>query len=393
MIKSYRRRDLLNVTLMGGVATAMMPLSSTLLLAADNRRVGPHASFRYTNPIASVTVRDCQIVKQGDTYYMTGTFPPFWKSKHFPGVRIVSSRDLIHWSKPKTVIGPDASHWYQQLFWAPEIFPHQGKFYLTFNCPANGATPIEDGVPIPQSVALAVADAITGPYTALTPGRPLTDGNDATLFLDTDRHVYVYSAVEHEGFKGIACSQVNLTQGSVIGPASECVPAGGPSDWDGGAKVGIEGPSVFERNGTYYMLYSSWRRGYEVGYATAPHPRGPWTKYSGGPIYGAQDPEWCNRYGSTYTQATDVPFGQVGHGSPFFGPDGRIWFCCHGIEQKGKGRDTEPHLVITPMEFRADGSLAMTLTWDSQIVPLPAAVTDPMWRESGTPASAGPRRK
>jgi beta-xylosidase len=262
---------------------------------------------------------------------------------------------------------------------------------LTFNCPANGATPIIEDVPFPQSVGLAVADTIMGPYTVLTPDHPLTDGNDGTLFLDTDGRVYLYSAVEHKGFTGIACSEVNLVQGSVIGSAVECVPAGGASDWDGGAKVAIEGPSVLERNGTYYMLYASWRRGYEVGYATAKSPRGPWNKYSGNPIYGAQDPEWCKLFNGTYTQSADVPFGQVGHGSPFFGPDGRIWFCCHGIEQKGKGRDTEPHLVIAPMDFRSDGSIAMKLTWTPQTVPVPARVADSTWRNSGTPASATPQ--
>jgi len=134
-------------------------------------------------------------------------------------------------------------------------------------------------------------------------------------------------------------------------------------------------------------MYSSWRHGYEVGYATASNPRGPWTKYSGNPIYGAQDPDWCKRYHTTFTQSPDVPFGQVGHGSPFFGPDGRLWFCCHGIEQKGKGPDTKPHLVITPMEFQPDGSIKMTLTWTPQTVPVPAPDKDPLWRENGTPAS------
>lgn len=300
---------------------------------------------------------------------------------------ITSSADLVHWSKPKVVMHPDAGHWYQQLFWAPEIFPYQGKFYLTFNCPANGAAPISKGVPFPQSVALAVAEAITGPYTVMTKDRPLIAGNDGTLFLDADGRVYLYRNDNPSGIQGI---EIDLRKGRTLGDSFDCIPAGGPSDWDGGPKVDVEGPSIFLRSGTYYLIYSSWRRGYEVGYATAKGPRGPWTKYSGNPIYGAQDPERCTLFNGTYTQSADVPFGQVGHGSPFFGPDGRIWFCSHGIEQKGKGRDTEPHLVITPMDFQPDGSLAMTLTWTPQRIPIPASVADSTWRDSGTPASETP---
>lgn len=280
----YNRRAVLKCALVGSATSALAPLSIVALSAPSSPTLTGGGRFSYTNPIAGVTVRDCQILKQGGTYYMTGTFPPFDESGPFPGVRIVSSTDLLHWSKPTVVLRPDATRWYQQLFWAPEIFPHRGKFYLTFNCPANGAAPIVEGVPF-QSVGLAIADTIMGPYTVLTQDRPLTAGNDGSLFLDTDGRVYLFTAGDQTAFTGIACSEVNLAQGSVVGAAVECVPAGGPSDWDGGAKVEIEGPSVFERNGTYYMLYASWRRGYEVGYATAANPRGPWTKYSGNPIY------------------------------------------------------------------------------------------------------------
>jgi hypothetical protein len=170
----YNRRELLKYAVIGGAASATGPLS--LASPPRNGTTGGHGSFRYTNPISGVRVRDCQIVKQDGIYYMTGTFPPFDESGPFPGVRIVSSRDLLHWSEPTVVLRPDVSRWYQQLFWAPEIFPHQGKFYLSFNCPANRATPIVEGVPIPQSVGLAVADKIMGPYTVLTPERPITDG-------------------------------------------------------------------------------------------------------------------------------------------------------------------------------------------------------------------------
>jgi hypothetical protein len=39
-------------------------------------------TFRYTNPITSdpaISMRDHQILKVGDIWYMTGTAAPYWK--------------------------------------------------------------------------------------------------------------------------------------------------------------------------------------------------------------------------------------------------------------------------------------------------------------------------
>jgi beta-xylosidase len=327
-------------------------------------------------------------VKLDGTYYMTGTFPPFGPQEGpSPGAKITSSTDLKNWTEPKVVVEP--ANWHRQLFWAPEIFPYKGKFYLTFNCPAIGAAPLKDGVDFQQSAGLAVADAIMGPYRVITQDRPLASGNDATLFLDSDGRVYLYTADGFNGRGAILCHEVDLEKGVALGAAEPAIFVGSDDDWDGGKGVGVEGPTVFKRNGIYYMLYASWHRGYEVGCATAKSARGPWTKCAGNPIYGAQDPEWCKQWHSTYAQAANIPFGQVAHGSPFFGPDERLWFCCHGIEQKGKGRDEAPHLVIAPMEFRSDASIAMQLTWTPQTVPVPAPQRDPLWRKSGSPASVG----
>ena len=48
--------------------------------------------------------------------------------------------------------------------------------------------------------------------------------------------------------------------------------AGNP-DWMIG---GIEGPFVFKRDGYYFMFFSAWTRGYEIGLLRATTPLGPW---------------------------------------------------------------------------------------------------------------------
>jgi beta-xylosidase len=56
--------------------------------------------IRYTNPIThdrAMGMRDHQILKVGDVWYMTGTSAPYWKGPN-PGVRLFSSRNLLNWT-------------------------------------------------------------------------------------------------------------------------------------------------------------------------------------------------------------------------------------------------------------------------------------------------------
>ena len=125
-----------------------------------------------------------------------------------------------------------------------------------------------------------------------------------------------------------------------------CISAGKleDCDWDG---IGIEGAYCIKREGLYYLFYSSWSRGYEIGYATATNPFGPWEKYEGNPVYGAQNKMKCEKLGLKYTDDPHSPWREVGHNEVFTGPDGRLWISCHGKLKE----DPTPYLVIDPINF------------------------------------------
>ncbi|GGG96402.1 glycoside hydrolase family 43 protein [Silvibacterium dinghuense] len=327
--------------------------ASTPLMASSK---DPH--FDYENPIQTDPIRDPQITKVGSTWYMTGTAFPFFDGTAagpIPGVKLWSSTDLTHWKDLGVLVAPSKDRWYRRRFWAPELFPYKGKWYLTFSCPF-GETPDS-----PESIALAVADTITGPYKVLTEDKPLTEGNGATLFQDDDGKVYLFR-------DGVTATLVDLPNAVPIGQPFPVIQPGADGAWDGPAKggpsVGLEGPTVMKHGRSYILLYSSWGRGYEVGEATADTITGPWRKSRSNPIYGAQDEEWAKIYKHAYTQKSDVPYGQLGHGSPFIGPDGDLWFGCHGY-LKGKGQ--LPHLVITPMRIDHD-QVKMVVTWTPQVL-------------------------
>jgi len=118
------------------------------------------------------------------------------------------------------------------------------------------------------------------------------------------------------------------------------VPVEDSDAWNAKRKgVGFEGPYVLKHGKKYYMFYSTWARGYEVGIAAADHVDGEWTMYPD-PMYGAMDQNWCREYGGIYEEGYYIAqdkCGQCGHNCAFEGPDGGIWIAAHAYDVGVKG--------------------------------------------------------
>jgi xylan 1,4-beta-xylosidase len=358
-----------------------MRLSFTLLSLVSVLTVSTASTFNYQNPISAGLdpqgVRDCQVFREGDRWYMTATAWPHWPRQEAwgifnPGVVLYSSANLTEWKFEKVILpAPPAGSgkWYQRRYWAPEIHRIDGKFYALFN-----ASNPDAGYP-GQHTGYAVADQLLGPYRMVTEDKPLSTGNDLTFFRDDDGKVWAFWNRGREF--GIGFAQIDLSIGRLLTEPKSAIhpdrvdyavnPDGTPAmepgydgrsvrkvakyyGWD---SIGIEGAYVIKRNKTYYLFYSSWTRGYEIGYATAPDVTGPWTKHPE-PFYGEQSEQACKKNGLPYTGDPASPFNQVGHNEIFTGPDGRLWLSCHGIL---KAQPERPMLVIDPLEFEADGRL------------------------------------
>jgi xylan 1,4-beta-xylosidase len=349
-------------------------------------------TFVYQNPITNGIdpkgLRDCQVFRDGAKWYMTGTAWPHWPRQETnglnnPGVVLYGSDDLLNWKFLKVIVpAPGPDKWYHKRFWAPEVHKFDGKYYVTFNC-SNPAL----GYP-GQHIGYAVGDQLLGPYRVVTAEKPLATGNDLTLFRDDDGKIWAFWNRGREF--GIGFAQIELATGKFLTePVSAILPAkidyavdgaGNPVmeaaydgrmqrkvakfyEWD---SIGIEGAYVVKRGDTYYLFYSSWTRGYEIGIATAKQITGPWTKSPQNPIYGAQSRNACAKNGLVYTGNPDCPFDQVGHNEVFTGPDGRLWLSCHGIKP-----GMNPFLVIDPIDFDADGNITIKgPTWTRQEIQL-----------------------
>jgi xylan 1,4-beta-xylosidase len=160
---------------------------------------------------------------------------------------------------------------------------------------------------------------------------PLTPqyNNNATLFEDEDLQTYLYCSGN-----GLFQAKIDLPTGNLTTPIEKFLDKKqlGYSDWMIG---GIEGPFVIKKGGTYFMFFSTWTRGYEVGLLKSKSPLGPWELASREPIFGTRKrgyrPELVQGRGYANLKFTDTgnPYCETGHNSLFIGPDGNLWSSCH----------------------------------------------------------------
>jgi len=190
--------------------------------ASPARAEGPEAT--YTNPVGDgITMGDPFAVLYGRTYYLTGTTR---------GFGIWSSPDLVHW----TSLGPghvrDERSWGRESFWAPELFEHDGRYYMVYSA---SRPKTEDGAQGPGfRICLAAAEGPAGPYRDLhapwcDPGYPCIDGH---VFFDEDGAGYLYFAkvgvVREPEFKLLGSIYGVKLRDDLSGPAGEpalCVQA------------------------------------------------------------------------------------------------------------------------------------------------------------------------
>lgn len=340
--------------------------------------------FCYTNPITrgpALSLRDHCIVRVDGRWFLTGTSQPVWRGPN-PGVRLLISGDLLIWEDAGYLI--DASRLqedcpYKGRFWAPEIHCAHGKFWLTVN---SGHKGMDHGERLMDDhrIWLFVANQITGPYRLVTPnGLGKGFKNDASLFTDADGRSYLYCSGG-----GLWQSEIDLAEGRLLGGdelRKNCGPSDpGNPDWMIG---GIEGPFVIRRNGAYWMYFSSWTRGYEIGVMRASAPLGPWELMPYSPIFGTRKRRYREKqmreggYADIRFEDTADPFVEVGHNAVFEGPDGTDWICCHYFLEGSHIISTEPtiqygdsheQLGIEPLRFQNNCWSVAGPTWTEQTI-------------------------
>jgi xylan 1,4-beta-xylosidase len=336
--------------------------------------------FRYTNPITrevDLAMRDHCILKIGGLWYCTGTSSPIWTGPN-PGVRLLVSHNLLDWKHHSWLI--DAARLeegcpYNGRFWAPEIHFIKGRYWLTVN--SGKVTEADPKGMETHSVWLFCSADIAGPY-ALVNG-PLTRqyNNDATLFEDDDGRTYLYCSGN-----GLFQAEIDLDSGELVGGIEKFLDKRSPGnpDWMVG---GIEGPFLAKKDGWYFMFFSSWTRGYEVGLLRSRRPLGPWELASREPVFGTRKKGYRSElaveggYADLRFADTQDPYCETGHNALFEGPDGKLWSSCHYLMYEKRPYpysltlepwELYPQLGYEPLQYR-DGIFRLDgPTWTEQIV-------------------------
>jgi len=328
----------------------------------------------FENPVP-VKFGDPYILKaSGNTYYMIGT------GGVRDGFKMYSSLDLKEWKDEGRIYqGNTGESWDTANFWAPELYEHQGKFYLLYSADwrENPTNELEN-----FRIGVAVSDRPTGPYTRLSnrpifdPGYPIIDGNllfeDGKVFLYYSRCCYknpVESEVaqwarEKDLFKEIEESWVYGVQmkpdfSGIIGePKLLLQPPKTMKDqqaeWESRSVTSgevnrrwTEGSYIFKKKDQYYIMYSAnffGGKNYAVGYATSKSPLGPFKKANNNPVL-----EKNIEKGGIVTG--------TGHNSITLSPDGKHMLCVYHGRTSKTGRQRV--VFIDRMEVLSNGKLVV----------------------------------
>ncbi len=201
--------------------------------------------MKIQNPVLPGFNSDPSIIRVEDTYYIaTSTFE--W----FPGVRIHTSKDLVHWNleaHPLSTVdlldmrGNPASGG----IWAPDLSYADGHFWLVYT-----DTKITDGSFKDMTNYLTTATDITGPWSE--PIKLNGVGFDASLFHDDDGRKYLIQQTwDHREYKH-AFDGLTLTEYDA--KAERLLPETARTVYRGTEVKLVEGPHIYKINGYYYIF-------------------------------------------------------------------------------------------------------------------------------------------
>lgn len=227
----------------------------------------PVLAASYTNPIKPLT-GDPGVLYHNGTYYLYATQTASPSS----GFKVFTSTDLVNWSDDGWALR-DEDSWGNKDFWAPEVIERNGTFYMYYT--------------VQERIAVAMSDSPLGPFKQRLqePIAPTSLRIDPHVFQDDDGKCYLYYVAFNHGNE-IWAAELNPdmttikedTRQRMIAPSQE---------WEKHLGNINEAPFVVKHKGIYYLTYSGSHVAsphYGVGYATATHPLGPWTKYLYNPI-------------------------------------------------------------------------------------------------------------
>lgn len=227
--------------------------------------------YTYQNPVC-VGADPFVLLVDGVYYHYATNLPD--------GYRVRSSTDLAHWDDLGYCLRRGDVQG-EKWFWAPEILPLYGRYYMVYTAD--------------EHLGLAIADTPTGPFVQAKKGW-LSERNaiDGHLEVGVDGCVYLYY-VRFDGGNVIYGTKlaettaefVALAEAGKVQIGDEVRLIAAEEAWETHMGRVAEGPFVLQHGGKYYLTYSAndyQSQRYAVGYAVSDEPLGMYRKYDGNPI-------------------------------------------------------------------------------------------------------------
>jgi beta-xylosidase/acetyl esterase/lipase len=261
---------------------------------------------KYQNPILHADYSDPDVIRAGDTFYMTAS-----SFSNVPGLPLLQSKDMVNWelvghALPRLV--PSEAFATPQPgkgVWAPCLRFHDGKFWIFYPDPDSG-------------IYVMTAERFAGPWSAphlLLAGKGLID---PTPLWDDDGKAYLLHgwAKSRAGFNNVLTLRSMAPDGRKLLDETGKVVING--DKLPGYKT-LEGPKFYKANGYYYVFAPA--GGVEMGWQSVFRSRR---------IDGPYEDKIVMEQGAT-------PVNGPHQGAWVRGADGRDWFF-HFQDKRAYGR-------------------------------------------------------
>lgn len=191
----------------------------------------------YKNPIIFADYSDPDVIRVGDTYYMTAS-----SFNYVPGLPILVSKDLVNWKLVNYAVEAINDRKYDapqhaKGIWAPAIRFHEGRFYIYYGMPDEGIFMVSTADPLGKWEE---------PVLVLE-GKGLID---SCPFWDEDGRAYIIHgyAKSRIGFKSCLGIFAMSRDGRTAAEEDHILYNGVET------QPTIEGPKVYKRDGFYYIF-------------------------------------------------------------------------------------------------------------------------------------------
>jgi arabinan endo-1,5-alpha-L-arabinosidase len=292
-----------------------------------------------------VEVHDPVMAREGDSFYVFSTGP---------GITIYGSDDLEHWrwqgrvfdGEPawaKAAVPGFAGH-----LWAPDIFEHDGRWYLYYSVSAFGRNTSAIGVATsnsldPDSPEYGWEDR--GLVVQSVPGRDDWNAIDPAIVVDEAGTPWMSFGSFWSGIKlaKLAPDLVSLAEPQEWHGLARRPRGAGADDADAGDGA-VEAPYIFRKNGWYYLFVSfdkccrGMNSDYKLMAGRSRSVTGPYVDRDGTPMLEG---------GGTLVLEGNDDWVALGHNAAYSW-DGRDWLVFHAYETADNGKQK---LRILPMAW------------------------------------------